>query len=230
MADEKLNVTCGSHHDYLGLHIDFSDRGTVTFHMIPYIKKIFTAFPQKITGVSSTPAADHLFIVCPAHESKILSEEQARAYYHTTAQFLFLSHICCNIQTTVAYLTTWVKTPNKDDWGKLKRVLKYLNSTRLLCLTLFAESLTNIDWYVDASHQTHDNCKGHTGLFLHLEKVPPRVHPTNRRYPLKAHLKAKLLPYTTNQVICSGHIHFLKLKDVISPLMLCFKTTWALYL
>ncbi len=89
-AEKKLNITCGPRHDYLSMNIDFSDKGAVTFDMIPYIGKIFRAFPEKIMGVSSTPAADHLFTVWPIHESTPLPEELDRAYYHMTAQLLFL--------------------------------------------------------------------------------------------------------------------------------------------
>jgi hypothetical protein len=75
------------------MNIDFSDPGSVAFDMIPYISKILTGFPEKITGVSSTPAADHLFTVCPQHEASFLPEEQARSFHHTTAQLLFLSRV-----------------------------------------------------------------------------------------------------------------------------------------
>ena len=121
---------------------------------------------ETITGVQSTPAGDRLFQVRPHDEAKFLPEEQARAFHHTTAQLLFLSRVRRDIQTTVAFLTTRVKKPDEDDWGKWKRVLGYLRSTRFLKLTLFAELLTNIVWYVDASHQLHDDCKGHTGPLL----------------------------------------------------------------
>jgi hypothetical protein len=113
--------------------------------------------------VSSTHAADHLFAVCPSAEARLLLEEQARAYHHTSAQLLFLSRVHHDILTTVAFLTTRVKQPDEDDWGKLKRVLKYLNGTRSLKLTLSAESLSIIGWYVDVSHQNHEDCRGHTG-------------------------------------------------------------------
>ena len=59
-----------------------------------------------------------------------------------------------------------MKQSGKDDWGKPKRVLKYLNGTRFFKLSPFAESMSNIHWYVDASHQTHDYCRGHTGALL----------------------------------------------------------------
>ncbi len=160
-ADKKLNVTCGPRHEYLGMTVDFSTQGSVAFDMIPYIDKIMTSFPEKITGVTSSPAADHLFQVRPLTEAKLLPEEQAWAFHHTTAQLLFLSCVRQDIQTTVAFLTTRVKQPDEDDWGKLKRVLKYLRTTRTLRLTLFADSLANLCWYIDASHLTHDDCKGH---------------------------------------------------------------------
>ncbi len=183
----------GPCHDYLGMHIDFSDRGAVAFDMIRYIKGAFTAFPKKIMGVSSTPAADHLFTVCPPHKSKMLPEEQARVYYCMTAQLLFLSRVCCDIQTTVAYLTTRVKQPNEDDWGKLNHVLKYFNFTRLLHLTLFAESLTNNHWYVDASHQTHDNCKGHTGSLLTFGKGATTSSSNKQKILPKSSSRSKII-------------------------------------
>jgi hypothetical protein len=39
-----------------------------------------------------------------------------------------------DIQTAVAFLTTRGKNPDKDNWGKLKRVLKYLNGKKYLKL------------------------------------------------------------------------------------------------
>jgi hypothetical protein len=50
-------------------------------------------------------------------QGKWLSEEHAQHFHHAVAQVLFLS------VTAVSFLTTRVKKPDKDDWGKLKRVL-----------------------------------------------------------------------------------------------------------
>ena len=58
------------------------------------------------------------------------------------AQLLFMAmRARRDIQTAVAFLTTRVKNPDEDDWGKLKRVLKYLNGTRYLKLQLTVESM-----------------------------------------------------------------------------------------
>ena len=64
-------------------------------------------------------------------------------------------------QTAVAFFTTRVKSPDEDDWGKLKRVLKYLDGTRYLKLRLTVESMGMLKWYVDGSHNVHWDCKGH---------------------------------------------------------------------
>ena len=117
-ADKKLNVTRGPRRDYLGMNIDFSEPGSVRFDMIPCISKILTGFPEKIMGVSSMPAADHLFDVCPPHKVYFLPEEQVRSFHHTTAQLLFLLCVWRDIQPTIAFLTTRAKQPDKDDWGK----------------------------------------------------------------------------------------------------------------
>ncbi len=164
--DKPLKATCGPTHDYSGMNIDFSTPGNVSYDMIPSLNKVITEFPEKIMGVASSPAADHLFQICPPTEACILPESQAIAYHHTTAQLLFLSRVHCNILPAVAFLTTWVKFPDKDDWGKLKLVLKYLNGTWNLKLTLSADSLSILHWYVDASHQPHDDCQGHTGAIF----------------------------------------------------------------
>jgi hypothetical protein len=46
--DKKLNTTRGYFHDYLGMNIDFSTSGEVSFEMTKYIDKIITAFPEKL--------------------------------------------------------------------------------------------------------------------------------------------------------------------------------------
>jgi hypothetical protein len=48
------------------------------FDMVPYIDKIIDAFPEKITGVTSTPAADHLFAVSPLTDACLLPKDQAQ--------------------------------------------------------------------------------------------------------------------------------------------------------
>ena len=76
----------------------------------------------------ATPASDHLFKV--REHGRKLGEELADAFHHMVYQLLFAANRARrDIQTAVLFLTTRVKASDKDDWGKLVRVLKYINGT-----------------------------------------------------------------------------------------------------
>ena len=90
-------------------------------------------------------------------------------FHRTVAQLLFLCmRARRDIQTPVAFLATRMKEPDKDDWGKLKRVLQYLKGTRSLKLRLSVENLQCTKWLVDSSHGVHRDCRGHTGAAMTL--------------------------------------------------------------
>jgi hypothetical protein len=92
----------------------------------------------------------------------VLREEQARAFHHAVAQLLFATARARNdIQHMVAVLMTRVKSPDEDDWIKLKRLLKYIRGTIYMPLALRADSLNIVKWWVDASYATHGDCRGH---------------------------------------------------------------------
>jgi hypothetical protein len=94
--------------------------GHVIINMNEYIKTIIADFPEEITTTKTTPAADHLFQVWNEEEACLLPEEQATAFHHAVAQLLFLSaRARRDIQPVTAFLTTRVKNPDEDDWGKL---------------------------------------------------------------------------------------------------------------
>ncbi len=94
------------------------------------IKNIIKDFPEEIVGTKTSPAADHLFAVRDPSLAKVLPKEQAMAFHCTTAQLLFLSaRAQRDIQPATAFLTTRVRSPDKDDCGKVKRVLTYLKGT-----------------------------------------------------------------------------------------------------
>jgi len=166
---EKYGLAVATHrgkvHDYLGMIFDFSPKGKVMVTRMEYIKNIIKDFPEEIIGTKTFPAADHLFTVRDPSLVKVLPEEQAMAFHRTTAQLLFLStRARQDIQPATAFLTTRVRLPDKDDWGKVKRVLSYLKGTLHMRLILSADSLTLSRWWVDAAYTVHDDCRGQTGV------------------------------------------------------------------
>jgi hypothetical protein len=71
----------------------------------------------------------------------------------------------------VSFLMTGIKEPHKDDGGKLKRILKNLNATQYLKLTLSADQLKfTVQWCVDGSHQIHEDCRGQTSSLVTFGK------------------------------------------------------------
>ena len=52
-------------------------------------------------------------------------------FHHMVANLVSVStRAHHDIQTALAFLTTWVKSPDEDNCGKLKRVIKYLNNEK----------------------------------------------------------------------------------------------------
>ena len=89
----------------------------------------------------------------------------ARAFHKMVAQLpIAVPHEkgTQDIATAVSFPTTRVQNSNDDKWGKLRRILQYLRGTRKLKLALWASSLKEQHWYIDASHGVHWDFKGQT--------------------------------------------------------------------
>ena len=118
----NINMKRGRKHHYLGMDMDFGEKGIVKISMIPYVKAIIKNFPQEVgTSAAAIPAAECLFQVRDQHEVKQLPEEQAVQFHHNVAKFFVGTRARQDIQKAVAFLSTRVKMPDYDDWGKLKR-------------------------------------------------------------------------------------------------------------
>jgi hypothetical protein len=100
-----------------------------------------------------------------------LDEEQSILFHHNVAKLLFLcKRARPDIQTAVALLCTRVKGPNVDDYKKLTHVAGYLRSSLTLQLTLEANHMHIVKWWVDASFAVHPDMKSHTGGIMSLGK------------------------------------------------------------
>ena len=67
-------------------------------------------------------------------------------------------------------LSSRVKSPNKDDWGKLGKLVHYLDGTRELHLVLRFENTRIARWYVDAAFGVHDDFKSQSSGTMFLSK------------------------------------------------------------
>jgi Reverse transcriptase (RNA-dependent DNA polymerase) len=168
--EAPLTINRGKGHDNLGMTIDFSIPCKVTIKMDQYINDIIDSLTNDMKDTASTPAANHLFEVNSVNPT-YLPENEAIKFHHLVAKLLFFcKRVRPNIHTAVAFLCTRVKHPDYDDYKKLARVIKYLQTTDKLELTLEAHNIGNIQWWVDALYAIHPDMRGHTGGIFTLGK------------------------------------------------------------
>ena len=82
-TEAPLTISRGLTHDYLGMKLDYSDRGKVTISMKDYIGNILKEMPEDMAGVAPTPAANHLFEV--NENSQKLNDEKKEFFHHVVA-------------------------------------------------------------------------------------------------------------------------------------------------
>jgi hypothetical protein len=161
--EAPLNKSRGAIHDYLGMKLDYSQPGSVQITMTEYIKMIVHDAPSDMRGRAATPAADHLFRVNSTNPVK-LSKEKTDIFVHITMQLLYLSQRGRpDIRTAVSFLCGRLQSPDNDDYKKLSRVMKYLDSTTDMPLVLSSNGDGTLRWWVDASYAVHEDMKGHSG-------------------------------------------------------------------
>jgi hypothetical protein len=97
------------------------------------------------------------------------------------------------VQTAVAFLTTPVRNPDKDNYKKMARCMKYLRATINLPLTLEADELQMVHWWVDASFAVHPDMKSHTGATMSIGKGSIYSKSTRQKLNTKSSTEAELV-------------------------------------
>jgi hypothetical protein len=167
--EAPLTISRGRIHDYLGMTFDFSEDGVVAVDMIDYVKSVIAEMPAEMIGTAATPAADHLFTV--NEEPILLDKTRSDTYHKLVMQLQYMSQRARpDLRTAVSFMCKRVNKPDEDDWKKLTRTMRYLQSTVSLKLRLSADGSGNVAWYIDASHGVHFDMKGHSGGTMTMGK------------------------------------------------------------
>ena len=162
--------------------------------MIKYLHKVVEELPEVLRGTKASHFGDHLFTVREDGERKFLPEKQARQFHRTVAQLLFLcKRARPDIEPLISFLTTIVKNPDKDEWGKLNHGLMYLKGNLHKNRQMKAGSLSMIRWWVDASYRVHWYCKGKTGAMMSMGKGALVNIARNHKLNMGSSTEAKLV-------------------------------------
>jgi hypothetical protein len=141
-----------------------------------------------------TPAAEHLFQV--NDEATKLEFKVAEEFHTTVAKGLFLcKRARPDLQPTIPFLCTRVQAPDDDDWKKMLRMLKYLDLTKDLVLTLEAGSgkIVMCKWHLDAAFAVHKDMKSHTGAVLTLGKGAVKTISAKQKLNTRSSTEAELV-------------------------------------
>ena len=127
-----MKVARGKKQKYLGMDLDFSVKGQVRISMCDYVKEIITAWDKATTSegfttVKRKPKTD-LFKV---HEDvEKLDLQMVTTFHNIVAKTLFVTKRARpDTSTSIAFLTTRFREPNRDDWRKLQHSIENLRET-----------------------------------------------------------------------------------------------------
>jgi hypothetical protein len=116
-----------------------------------YIKEMLEDLQSDTDGEAATPTVNHLFQVV-SEEPKKLDENIAQNFHHNIVKLLFLSMLVRpSTQKAVVFLTTRVNLPGTDDYMKLARTMRHLWGLLELPLTLEADNMHIVKWWVNGA-------------------------------------------------------------------------------
>ena len=187
---KEVKVTKDAVHSYLGMKFDFSRRGRVTVSQEGYVSDLIKAY--EVEGKATTPATSNLFAI--REDATKLTKEETELFHSKTAKLLYLAkRTRPDTLTAVVFLTTRVLNPDEDDQAKLARVMKYINHTSHLGLTLEPEQRINVTAHIDASYGVHENGRSHTGSCITLGKGAVHAKSTKQKLVSKSSTEAELV-------------------------------------
>lgn len=191
----KMTVSRGKVHTYLGMKLDYSVKGQVSLSMLEYIDEIIAAFDKadpKAGGTKTSAAPENLFTT--NDDCDKLKPDKAVAFHNVVAKTLWATKRARpDTCTSIAFLTTRVREPDKDDWAKLTHLVKYLRGTRQLPLILSANRSGILKWWVDAAFAVHPNMRGHSGGGLSLGRGFPIVGSTKHKLNTRSSTEAEVV-------------------------------------
>ena len=156
-----MSVTRGDKHNFVGMNFCFTKDGKVEIIMRDYLEECIKTFGEAFNGGAKTPAQADLFK--SSEEAEKLSEEKAEIFHHVVAKLLFVAkRVRPDIDLVISYLCGGVDRSTTEDWGKLRRLLHYLNGTLDMVRRIGMSKGRKMETWEDASYGVHPDMKGHT--------------------------------------------------------------------
>ena len=176
---------------YVGMILDFSSPGVCKVSMPNFVATII--LDAEVTGIAATPAAMDLFATCESDSR--LENEKSELFHSLVMKLQYLAkRVRPDILLPVIFLSSRVTKSTERDWVKLIRVVKYLNGTKDVVMTLKPdEGLISIYAFVDASFAVHHDFKSHTGAVITFGQGCIYFKSTKQRLNTRSSTEAELV-------------------------------------
>ena len=166
----KMTVTRGKEHSFIGMDIVFRDDGKFEITMKNYLRESIEAFDEEISKSAQTTAKGDLFDEDVAEDKEVLQESEAEMFHHIVAKLLYVAKRARpDIDLAIPFLCTRVAEPTEGDKKKLKRLLEYVKETINMVRIIGANGNEVLQTWVDASYAVHRDMRSHTGATMLLE-------------------------------------------------------------
>lgn len=174
---------------YLGMIFDFTEQGVVSVSMDKYIDSVLEG--RHISRTYSSPAGVDIFEV--DNDATLLSDKEQDEFHSTVAKLLYASKRARpDILLPVSFLTTRVRKATSQDLAKLERVIGYLKGGHQGLILGCGEGGPELRAYVDASHATHADLKGHSGTLISLGRGPIFASSTKQKTVARSSFEAEV--------------------------------------
>jgi hypothetical protein len=144
---------------------------------------------------SKTSAApNNLFVV--NEDCEKLSDEAAAAFHTIVAKALYITKRARpDINPAIAFLTMPVRSPNIEDWEKIRHLMGYLSlrGDRGRPLILGVDNGGMLMWYVDALFAVHPNISRHTSGGMTMGRDFPISVSTKQKLNTKSSTESELI-------------------------------------
>jgi hypothetical protein len=206
---QKLEA--GKSISYLGMDLRINPvTGGIQVSMPSFLREILVF--SGVRGTAKSPASNDLFTIDPTAEK--LEGEDAEKFLSLLMKLMYLAkRVRYDILMACTFLATRSKDATVQDMDKLQRILKYLNGTEQLYLTLLPSDL-QLYVYADASYAVHADAKGHSGRIISLGKTGGSVYLKSSKQKLvsRSSTEAELISFAD---AASDTLWILKLLDFL---------------
>ena len=128
-------------------------------------------------------------------KTKKLDDDKKSTFHTFVMKAMFLcKRARPDIEPDICFLSSRTSKPDESDWQKSIRTLEFLKGTKDAILTLWANDMNILYWFIDAAFAVHGDMRSHSGLMSTMGKgaiiSSSKKQKTNSRSSTEAELNA----------------------------------------